>query len=81
MLLVALGVCTYRDVLPLFLRDHEPADAADGVFLWVKLALLVGAAVVIPLLNPRVYKPYNPKVRFPFLVFGQFSAPHLHAPL
>ncbi|KAI0709575.1 P-loop containing nucleoside triphosphate hydrolase protein [Cerioporus squamosus] len=58
-LLVTLGVHAYRNVLPLFLRDRDPADAADGIFLWVKMILLLDAAVVLPLLTPRVYKPYE----------------------
>ncbi|RPD53734.1 P-loop containing nucleoside triphosphate hydrolase protein [Lentinus tigrinus ALCF2SS1-7] len=59
-LLVVLGVYTYRDVLPLLLRNRDPADAADGVFLWLKMLLLLKAAVALPLLAPRTYKPYNP---------------------
>lgn len=58
-LLVTLGVYAYRDVLPLMLRDRDPADAADGVVLWVKMFFLLDAAVVLPLLTPRVYKLYK----------------------
>ncbi|TFK92734.1 P-loop containing nucleoside triphosphate hydrolase protein [Polyporus arcularius HHB13444] len=59
-LFVIFGVYAYRDVLPLFLRDRDPADAADGILLCVKMFLLLNAAVVLPLLTPRVYKPYRP---------------------
>ncbi|KAI0767285.1 P-loop containing nucleoside triphosphate hydrolase protein [Fomes fomentarius] len=59
-LLLTSAVYTCRDVLPLFLRNHSPADAADSL-LWMKFFLLLGAAVLLPLLTPRVYKPYDPE--------------------
>ncbi len=61
-LFVVLGVNLYRDVTPLFLRHRSPADASEGIYLWLKLFLLFEAAVGIPLVMPRVYKPINPSV-------------------
>lgn len=40
----------------------EPADIDDGKLLWVKIALLAYAGVLIPLSMPRAYVPYNPLV-------------------
>ena len=52
----------YRDVWPYATVTLSPADAAEGPLVWVKLALLSIAAVVIPLTAPRKYEPINPKV-------------------
>ena len=57
-----LGVYVCRDVIPLFLRHQGPVDASEGIFLWLKLFLLFEAAVGVPLVMPRAYKPYNPSV-------------------
>ncbi|RPD70679.1 P-loop containing nucleoside triphosphate hydrolase protein [Lentinus tigrinus ALCF2SS1-7] len=51
----------YRNVWPLARVDRIPIDAAEGPFLWAKLALLSVAGVVIPVIVPRRYTPVNPK--------------------
>ena len=51
-----------RDVAPLFIRDWNSTDSAEGVLLWVKLFVLFEAAVGVPLVTPRVYEPYDPAV-------------------
>lgn len=61
-LLVVWGVFVYRDVWPLATFTLSPLDAAEGALLWVKLAILTLAAVVIPLIVPRRYVPVDPLV-------------------
>ncbi|PIL29209.1 ATP-binding cassette transporter [Ganoderma sinense ZZ0214-1] len=58
-LLVVLGIYIYQDIAPLFLRHRSPTDASEGIYLWLKLFLLFEAAIGVPLVTPRVYKPYN----------------------
>ena len=60
MLLFTSAIYLWRDVVPLFLKYHAPADASEGVILWTKLLVLFVGAVAIPLIVPRVYAPYNP---------------------
>ncbi|KAI9059152.1 multidrug resistance-associated ABC transporter [Trametes sanguinea] len=52
-LLLTWAVYAYRDVFPLATTTMQPADAAEGVLLWVKLVLLTLAAVLVPALIPR----------------------------
>ncbi|PCH35071.1 hypothetical protein WOLCODRAFT_145639 [Wolfiporia cocos MD-104 SS10] len=61
LLLLTWAVYVYRDVWPLATYTHSPADAADGVLLWVKFALLTFAAVVMPLCTPHQYVPLDPE--------------------
>ncbi|KAI0258771.1 hypothetical protein BC834DRAFT_974833 [Gloeopeniophorella convolvens] len=60
-LLAASLVYMYRDIWPLLTFMLVPADGAEGVLLWVKLALLGFAAILVPLVIPRQYVPYDPK--------------------
>ena len=62
-LLSALGVYAYRDLWPLAKYDEEPADAAEGSVLWIKMALLAFTTVFIPLFVPRRYIPVDLEVR------------------
>jgi hypothetical protein len=64
-LLSALGVYAYRDLWPLAKYYEQPADAAEGYVLWIKITLLAFNAVFIPLFVPRRYVPADPKVRLP----------------
>ncbi|KAH9851387.1 multidrug resistance-associated ABC transporter [Lenzites betulinus] len=52
-LLLTWVVYVYRDILPLATTAIKPADADEGVLLWVKLAILTEAGVLIPLFTPR----------------------------
>ncbi len=61
-LLVTWAVYIYRDVWPLATFTLQPADAAEGAFLWAKVGVLTFAAVLIPLAVPRQYIPVDPKV-------------------
>ena len=69
-LLSALGVYAYRDLWPLAKYDGEPADAAEGSVLWIKMALLAFTIVFIPLFVPRIYVPVDLKVRVSILLCG-----------
>lgn len=61
-LLSAWAVYAYRDVWPLLTYHLKPLDAAEGPILWTKISILTLAAIVIPLIRPRHYVPYNPAV-------------------
>ncbi|KAG7095646.1 hypothetical protein E1B28_006368 [Marasmius oreades] len=60
-LLATSAVYTYRDLYPLATFNKTPLDIEDGWRIWAKVALLSISAIVIPLLIPRHYVPYNPK--------------------
>ncbi|KAK7466190.1 hypothetical protein VKT23_004914 [Stygiomarasmius scandens] len=57
---VAFVVYAYRDLYPLTLFDQTPQDAAEGSLLWARVGLLTFVAIVIPLVIPRQYIPFNP---------------------
>ncbi|KAF7306575.1 ATP-binding cassette transporter [Mycena indigotica] len=61
LLLVVFSIYVYRDLLPLATYHDKPLDAPEGWTLWVKIALLLFAAVVAPLLMPREYIPVDPR--------------------
>ena len=52
----------YRDVWPLCTFTLTPVDAAEGWLLWSKVALLIVAAVIIPLVMPRLHTPIDAEV-------------------
>ena len=62
-LLAPWTLYVYRDVCPLCTFSLTPMDQAEGWLLWVKIALLTMAAVVIPLIMPRHHIPIDPEVR------------------
>ncbi|EIW59890.1 multidrug resistance-associated ABC transporter [Trametes versicolor FP-101664 SS1] len=51
----------YRDVWPSATVDLPITDANEGVFLWVKIGLVLFSGVLIPLLCPRNYVPIYPE--------------------
>ena len=61
-LLVELGTYVYRDLVPLATFDQRPIDGSEGSIFLVKMALLFGVSVVIPLCKPRRYVPLDPNV-------------------
>ena len=61
-LLTTWGVYVYRDVWPLATFTLTPADAAEGWCLWVKVALLTFAAVIVPVVMPAQYTPFDSTV-------------------
>jgi len=65
-LLITFAVYFYRDVFPLATLDWPVQDAVQGKLLWAKVSLLTLAAIVIPLVVPRMYVPVDPKASRPF---------------
>lgn len=61
-LLVVFSVFAYRDVWPLLTYTLRPVDGAEGWLIWTKIGFLTYAAVVVPLLIPREYIPFDPSV-------------------
>lgn len=61
-LFVTFAVYFYRDVIPLATVDWPIQDVVEGRLLWAKVSLLTLAAVIIPLVMPRMYIPVDPKV-------------------
>lgn len=61
-LVVTLGVYTYRDIWPFATYTEEPADIEEGYLIWAKIVALVVTAVLIPLFIPTQYIPVDPKV-------------------
>jgi hypothetical protein len=60
-LAVAFGVYFYRDILPFATYTWPVQDASEGpIILRAKLITLTLAAVIIPLVTPRVYVPVDP---------------------
>ncbi|KAF9805643.1 hypothetical protein IEO21_08984 [Rhodonia placenta] len=64
-LLCTLAVYLYRDVWPYATFTQKPLDTSEGVMLWVKIADLIVAALIIPLLTPRIYEPFDAKNPWP----------------
>lgn len=61
-LVVTWAISVYSNVWPLATYTLVPADHAEGALLWVKFGLLSVAGVIVPLVVPREYKPYDPEV-------------------
>ncbi|KAJ3799615.1 hypothetical protein GGU11DRAFT_858145 [Lentinula aff. detonsa] len=59
--MICFLVLSYRDLYPLTTFDWKPQDSEEGLLIWVKIALLFVLAIVIPLLIPRRYIPYDAK--------------------
>ncbi|KAJ7212213.1 P-loop containing nucleoside triphosphate hydrolase protein [Mycena pura] len=60
-LLVSLTSYVLRDLLPFTTFTLTPKDAQQGWLLWVKILVLIVAAVVVPLTRPRLYIPVDPE--------------------
>ncbi|KZT18101.1 hypothetical protein NEOLEDRAFT_1152799 [Neolentinus lepideus HHB14362 ss-1] len=63
-LLFTTGVYTYRDLYPLATFTLSPIDLHEGWLLWVKIGLVLLSGIVIPLVIPRPYVPFDPKACF-----------------
>lgn len=61
LLIVIWLAIAYRDLWPLATFTLIPID--KGSLMWVEIGVVSFAAAVIPLLVPRQYVPYDPKVR------------------
>lgn len=62
-LCVTCVVYGYIDLFPLATTIKMPPALCKGWLLWLELALLGVAGILIPLLTPREYVPVDPKVR------------------
>lgn len=62
-LCVTCVVNGYIDLFPLATTIKMPPDTCKGWLLWLELALLGVAGILIPVLTPREYVPVDPKVR------------------
>lgn len=80
-LLVTWGVYFYRDAWPLATVTLQPRDAAEGLFLWLKFAVLTVAAIVVPIFSPRAYTPVDPKVRSLFTAHGVRGSNSIQDPM
>ena len=60
-LLVFFLVYGYRDLWPLVTYTDTPSDGG-GKKLWMKMACLTFAAVLLPVFAPRRYIPVDPEV-------------------
>ncbi|KAJ3814679.1 P-loop containing nucleoside triphosphate hydrolase protein [Lentinula aff. lateritia] len=53
LLLALFGIYTYRDLWTLLTFNRKPLDEVEGSFLWLKIACLAVAAIVVPVTAPR----------------------------
>ncbi|KZT67088.1 P-loop containing nucleoside triphosphate hydrolase protein [Daedalea quercina L-15889] len=60
-LLVAWAVYAYRDLWPLATFTEEPIDLAEGPLLWARISLLTLSSIVVPLIIPQRYIPFDPQ--------------------
>ncbi|KAH7873203.1 P-loop containing nucleoside triphosphate hydrolase protein, partial [Lentinula edodes] len=60
LLLALFGIYTYRDLWTLLTFNRKPLDEAEGNVLWLKIASLAVAAIVIPVTTPR--RAYPPTI-------------------
>ncbi|KAJ4491264.1 P-loop containing nucleoside triphosphate hydrolase protein [Lentinula edodes] len=60
LLLALFGIYTYRDLWTLLTFNRKPLDEAEGNVLWLKIASLAVAAIVIPATTPR--RAYPPTI-------------------
>lgn len=76
LLLFIWAVFAYRDFWPLATYSLQPADISDKL-LWPKFIVLTMTAVGVPLLIPRPYVPFDPKVSVyrSFLKLSNMSQP------
>ncbi|KIY46182.1 P-loop containing nucleoside triphosphate hydrolase protein [Fistulina hepatica ATCC 64428] len=59
-LLVTFGVYFWRDVFPLATYKWNIADPTHAGILWAKVIVLSITAIIIPLVVPRQYVPFDP---------------------
>ncbi|QRW00073.1 ABC transporter transmembrane region [Ceratobasidium sp. AG-Ba] len=61
LLLVAMGVYAWRDLIPFATFSLRPLDAAGGWLTWSRIGVLAFGAVIVPLCIPQPYVPIDPK--------------------
>ncbi|KAH7907307.1 P-loop containing nucleoside triphosphate hydrolase protein [Hygrophoropsis aurantiaca] len=60
LLLATFAVFVLRDLFPLATFTMQPEDIGEGWLLWAKIAILALISVVLPLITPRQYVPFDP---------------------
>lgn len=76
-----VGAFSYRDVYPLVTFIHDPADASEGWLVWTKLALAGVAGILVPMLEPHMYVPYDATVSLAITAFSrELTIPHTEPP-
>ncbi|KZT67065.1 P-loop containing nucleoside triphosphate hydrolase protein [Daedalea quercina L-15889] len=53
------AVYVYRDVWPLATYNLQPLDTSEGPLFWVRFTLLTVSGVVVPLVIPHAYIPFD----------------------
>ncbi|EKM83611.1 hypothetical protein AGABI1DRAFT_66408 [Agaricus bisporus var. burnettii JB137-S8] len=57
--LLTFFVFVYRDLYPLTTLNERPLDIAEGTLLWIKITVLFAVGVLMPLITPRLYTPFD----------------------
>ncbi|KAH7903194.1 ABC transporter type 1, transmembrane domain-containing protein [Hygrophoropsis aurantiaca] len=60
LLLAILAIFVSRDLYPLATFTTQPEDIGEGWLLWAKITILAIISVVLPLVTPRQYIPFDP---------------------
>ncbi|KZT67108.1 multidrug resistance-associated ABC transporter [Daedalea quercina L-15889] len=64
-LFTAWAVYAYRDLWPLATFTEEPIDLAEGPLLWARISLLTLSSIVVPMIIPQHYIPFDPQNPWP----------------
>ncbi|EIM89359.1 P-loop containing nucleoside triphosphate hydrolase protein, partial [Stereum hirsutum FP-91666 SS1] len=59
-LVVAFFISAHRTLWP-FILTHPSSTPMPGVLQWIETALLLFSGILLPLLSPRQYIPFDPK--------------------
>ncbi|KAH7904044.1 hypothetical protein BJ138DRAFT_38559 [Hygrophoropsis aurantiaca] len=60
LLLAVFAIFVSRDLFPLATFTTQPEDIGEGWLLWAKIIILAIVSVVLPLVTPRQYTPFDP---------------------
>ncbi|KAH7903537.1 ABC transporter type 1, transmembrane domain-containing protein [Hygrophoropsis aurantiaca] len=60
LLLAIFAIFVARDIFPLATFTTQPEDIGEGWVLWAKIIILALIGVVLPLVTPRQYIPFDP---------------------
>lgn len=60
--LLTFFVFVYRDLYPLTTLNEQPLDVAEGTLLWIKITVLFAVGILMPLITPRLYTPFDSNV-------------------
>ncbi|KAH7908629.1 P-loop containing nucleoside triphosphate hydrolase protein [Hygrophoropsis aurantiaca] len=60
LLLAIFAIFALRDLFPLATFTMQPEDIDEGWLLWAKITILALIGVLLPLITPRQYIPFDP---------------------